>query len=495
MKTKNRKGAVSVFLCMVLLAIVVLAGAAGDACSLAVANSYTQRIHYLAAKSVLAEYDRHLFEDYGFMAFTGGEDEIASRIRRYAGEMCRTAGASGDEIMFFDLELTDVTVSCSGRGLRETGLFMQQLREIMKYQALETGLETLSGLIGGPVDIDSLYQNARDSYEGEKTALSETLPPDPETGEVPENPAERDPLELKQAAFDPENIPEGRTLRNTMVIESLPSRNAAGPHTREKAYRLGEEDALMDLGKDSSGFLDSFFSSVSSGGDKLLLMGYIGKHFRSVLKEGAVSKETFFLGEKEYLIRGKLSDKENLSAVRRELFLLRTGMNIAHIYSDPQKYDLTLTAAAATGAELFLPAVQFLIAAAWAGMEASEDMDTLMNGGKVPFMKTAGDWKLSLESIYGEKTVQPSYEEGRGLDYDGYLNLLMLTVGMNDLELRTMDLIQINMKGRYDRSFDFRNCITGFEDHAQFRRIPHLPSVLPGIIEDNVMQAEGVYEY
>ena len=110
-------------------------------------------------------------------------------------------------------------------------------------------------------------------------------------------------------------------------------------------------------------------------------------------------------------------------------------------------------------------------------------------------MKTAGDWKLSLESIYGEKTVQPSYEEGRGLDYDGYLNLLMLTVGMNDLELRTMDLIQINMKGRYDKSFDFRNCITGFEDHAQFRRIPHLPSVLPGIIEDNVMQAEGVYEY
>ena len=495
MKFRNNKGAVSVFLCAVLFSFILLAGAAGDACSLAVANSYAQRIHYLAAKSVLAEYDRHLFEDYGFMAFTGGEEEVADRIRFYAGQMCRVSEDSDDEIVLFDLELEDVTVSCAGCGISDTALFMEQIREIMKYQAAETGLETLGGLIGGPVDIDSLYQNAKTSYEGEKTALSETQEANPETGEVPENPAARDPLDLKQSSFDPENVPEGRTLRSSMVIESLPSRNTGVANSSEKTYRLGQEEDLMDLGEDSSVFLKSFFSRISSGGDKLILMGYVDSHFRSILQEGNTGGNTFFLGEKEYLLRGKLSDKENVSSVRRELFLLRTGMNIAHIYADPEKYDLTLTAAAATGAELFLPAVQFLIAAAWAGAEASEDIETLMSGGKVPFMKTAADWKLSLDSIYGETVIRPGYEEGRGLDYNGYLNLLMLTTSMNDLQLRTMDLIQINMKGRYDKRFDLRNCMTGFEDTAQFRRIPHLPSVLPGIIEDNVMRAEGVYEY
>ena len=66
---------------------------------------------------------------------------------------------------------------------------------------------------------------------------------------------------------------------------------------------------------------------------------------------------------------------------------------------------------------------------------------------------------------------------------------------MDVLQLMSMDLIQINMKGRYDKRFDFRNCIIGFSDTAAFDRIPHLPSVLPGIIEDNVMQTEGVFEY
>lgn len=493
MKTNRRKGAVSVLLCVILLSLVVLAGAAGDACSLAVANAYAQRIHYLAGKSVLAEYDRHLFEDYGFMAFTGGEEEIGERLQDYAGRMCRVSEDSSEEIVFFDLALSDVQVSCDGRSLGDKAVFMDQLREIMKYQTVETGIEAVLSSVGSGVDIDSLYRNAKDNYDSEKAALSEPLPEDPQTGEVPENPASRDPLELKENTFDPENVPEGRTLRNRMVTESLPSQNADHSHAREKTYRLGQEEELMTLGKDSAGFLDSFFSGIRSGTDKLLLLGYIDTHFRSMLKEG--SGETFFLGEKEYILRGKLSDKDNLASVKRELFLLRTGMNIAHIYSDPEKRSLTQAAAAATGAELFLPAVQFLITAAWAGAEAEEDLNTLMSGGKVPFLKTASDWKLSLDSIYGENRVQPGHQEGRGLDYDAYLDLLMLTVGMNEMQLRMMDLIQINMKGRYDKRFDFRNCITGFEDSASFERIPHLPSVLPGIIEDNVMKTEGVFEY
>ena len=493
MKTNKRKGAVSVLLCVILVSLVILAGAAGDACSLAVANAYAERIHYLAGKSVLAEYDRHLFEDYGFLAFTGGEEEVREKMQEYGGRMCRVSEDAADEIVIFDLDLSDVRVSCAGRSLSDKTVFMDQLREIMKYRTVATGLETLLSSMGSGVEIDGLYRDAKDSYDSEKTALTEPIPADPQTGEVPENPASRDPLDLKENTFDPESVPEGRTLRDRMVKESLPSKNGDHSHSREKIYRLGQEEELMTLGKDSAGFLDSFFSGIAYGTDKLLLMGYIDTHFRSMLKEG--SGESFFLGEKEYILKGKLSDKDNLSSVKRELFLLRTGLNIAHIYSDPEKRGLTQAAAAATGAELFLPAVQFLIAAAWAGAEAEEDLSTLMKGGKVPFLKSASDWKLSLESIYGENRVQSGHREGSGLDYDAYLDLLMLTVGTDQIELRTMDLIQINMKGRYDKRFDFRNCITGFEDTASFERIPHLPSVLPGIIEDNVMQTEGVFEY
>ena len=60
---------------------------------------------------------------------------------------------------------------------------------------------------------------------------------------------------------------------------------------------------------------------------------------------------------------------------------------------------------------------------------------------------------------------------------------------------RIMDLIQINMKGRYDIRFDLRNHITGFEVSADYERKAFLPEVLPGIVEEDLMHIEEVFSY
>jgi len=102
---KNNKGAISVLLCGIFLAVIIIVGAAADASSLAVANAYAKRTDYLASESVLAEYDRNLFKDYGLMAFNGGSDEIEERIKDYVDRMSRLKVKNKRSTVFFDIEL------------------------------------------------------------------------------------------------------------------------------------------------------------------------------------------------------------------------------------------------------------------------------------------------------------------------------------------------------------------------------------------------------
>ena len=86
---KNNKGAVSVLLLLILAVMITVIGAAGDVCSLAVAKAYAQRMNYMACKSVLAEYNSYLFEDYGLLGFEGGKDEIKDLVKNYNSMMKR----------------------------------------------------------------------------------------------------------------------------------------------------------------------------------------------------------------------------------------------------------------------------------------------------------------------------------------------------------------------------------------------------------------------
>ncbi len=486
------KGAVSVFLCAVLVSILVAVGAACDACSLATANAYAKRMNYMACKSVLAEYDRNLFEDYSLMGFNGGEQEISDRIRKYVKKMSRTGNKSGEEIVFFDVILNDIKVECGGTSLAESEIFMEQVREHIKDKSIEIGMEKILSYINGKNDISEKKDEAMSDFTKEK---EENKNKSRDDGTEQNETVERKPVSLNQNAFDAEDGTKDRVLRSRRIIESLPSGHESDINEK-KRYGLGKEEDLKELGEESSKYLDTFYSGISTGTDKLVLIEYIKLYFKNAVTENNSDSETFFSNECEYILKGRYSDENNKSSVKRDLFLLRTALNIAHIYADTEKNRLTLEAAAVIAPGPYAAAVQFLIASAWAGAEAREDIDLIYSGGKVPFKKDRKSWKLDLESVLsGGKKISVEYEGGKGLDYTDYLQLLMLTCSMEKLEKRTMDLIQINMKGRYNVQFDLRNCITGFSTDSYYERISYLPGVLPGIIEDSLMKVKGEYTY
>ena len=182
-------------------------------------------------------------------------------------------------------------------------------------------------------------------------------------------------------------------------------------------------------------------------------------------RNGQVNGEDhFFSSEVEYIICGKMSDEKNKRRTDLALEAVRTGLNLTHIYSDPEKVRAITEAA-----ELITPGpmgvvTQAAIAAAWAAAEAVNDVKLLHKDCRVPIFKTSASWAIDLDSILegysGEDgCIHPQTDTGR--KYDDYLRILLYVKDDNILTARILDLIQINMRKNYDEGFLVQECATG----------------------------------
>lgn len=195
--------------------------------------------------------------------------------------------------------------------------------------------------------------------------------------------------------------------------------------------------------------------------DRLIVNEYCEEFFDSFLSEG--DKEAKY--ELEYLISGKNTDEENLKKAVSQILLVREGMNLVHILSDSQKREeAKALAAIITGVTGLVPlngVITFFIMGIWALGEAIMDLKLLLDGRKVPFIKSRDTWNLSLEGILelGKQGNCPEgQEDEKGIDYTGYLKLLLFAGHSALLYYRLMDVIQLNIR-RVQDDFLISDCI------------------------------------
>lgn len=92
------------------------------------------------------------------------------------------------------------------------------------------------------------------------------------------------------------------------------------------------------------------------------------------------------------------------------------------------------------------------------------DLSIILNGDKLKnsldedALKNLNKNKADIINMDGAKSGS---EDGYGNGYEDYLLLLMFLVNENTRVLRTMDLVQINMKYRYYEDFNFAEYYTG----------------------------------
>ncbi len=162
-------------------------------------------------------------------------------------------------------------------------------------------------------------------------------------------------------------------------------------------------------------------------------------------------EKSFMKYQIEYIIAGKNSDKENLGSIVKRLIRWREVANVVYIFSDTAKCAEAETLAYTLAAVLQIPAlaepVKYSILFAWAYVESLTDVKCLLNGGKIPLMKTADDWKTSIWNIISFSGNVPDRESaGHGLDYQDYLRIMLYLEKSQIKNMRAMDIMEMDIR-------------------------------------------------
>lgn len=399
----RKKGSSSVFLVMILASVITLVMTFVSAAMRTAAIGYMDGLVNLSGRSVLSEFDLHLKDDYGLFAFRGHKQEIISKVTDYLSYTLDHNDYIG---------LSKVDANTAGYCLADVDIFEKEVCEYTKY-AIARGF--IEGLIN---DDDS---------------------------------GERKPVDMKS---------DGRTLRNHKIIDQLPS----GAHPGNGSIVESVKEMLSSGG-----------GIQERGTSNYMIVQYIMHTFKNAQKNGVKrglsadssgggqSKDTFFDSEAEYIIEGEMSDLKNRRELRADIVKIRNAVNLLFIWADPEMREKVLAAAELLGTEVAAPVAALGLSEAWALAEAENDMRILEHGKKVPLHKTKDTWATDVESVV--KNKESGYidtDSDKGLTYQGYL-MMFLFVEKRALKLgRMMDLMQINIQGRYDRTFLIREHNMGF---------------------------------
>ena len=237
--------------------------------------------------------------------------------------------------------------------------------------------------------------------------------------------------------------------------------------------------------------------------NKGIFVKYIELYFNNYAKISEYGNDdTALKYEMEYILNGNLNDKDNLTETIKKLVEVRNLSNGAYLITDGEKMQeittLAETVATAIGMPFLTPVAQAVIIEAWALTEAVIDVRQLLNGEKVPIVKSSENWNSSIKNI---GTFEDGRKNNTGLTYTQYLQTMIMIQKTKDTVFRTMDLVQVNMQKRYNKDFLISECFGMCEVEANLRIEPVFTSlpIVSYLIGDNnegyVYKTKMEYEY
>lgn len=161
------------------------------------------------------------------------------------------------------------------------------------------------------------------------------------------------------------------------------------------------------------------------------------------------SREGPLCYEAEYLLSGTDNDTENLKKVAWELLGIREAANCITLSADRDKMKEIETMAGVCAAAIFSPQAapifQTVLFLGWSSLESMFDVKQLLQGERVPLLKEKQDWHYSLENMI-KGLLDDSEATTKGLKYEDYLGLIMLSRKEKEIAYRFMDLIEMNIR-------------------------------------------------
>lgn len=247
-----------------------------------------------------------------------------------------------------------------------------------------------------------------------------------------------------------DNIEIGKTNSGLDLIETL------------------KQAATLFAGNESIGLED-----IKGIPDIFLMYFYQDEHFRNALN--LKDKKDHCLDyEEEYLLGGHLKDKENLQSIVNKVIIWRTVTNFISIMTDKEKqkvaHETALLIAGITGIEPLIHVTQTLILLAWAMEEAMVDTAALLQGKEVELIKSGRNFSVTYEQLLlmnHQKIQELSSKMMKSgpdsISYEQFISILLLWGSGTSTRLRTMDLVNGNLTNWYDKGFNLRQCVHGYD--------------------------------
>ncbi len=185
--TKKQKGAISVFLTLVLLPVMIFGFMTTDAARIYSAKVVVSDAGEMAMNAALAQFDDTLFDKYGLLAMKSTPESMQQDLETYFVNSLNGSGitgASGYEQILTLLEQNFEAISVDNTQVYQTEIEKQQILEYMKYRApvclTELVLEKLKFIKDSKKILDAMnkemdfaeeMEECQDAFEDAKNAL------------------------------------------------------------------------------------------------------------------------------------------------------------------------------------------------------------------------------------------------------------------------------------------------------------------------------------
>ena len=491
MDREGWKGSITVFLSITCILFLSLICAVTESARVQGARTQSANITGVGTFSLLSEYENALLESYEILAldctYGSGIFKLKKAEERFEGFLSANANPGKNFLAElctdpWKLTLKDCAIEKYQLLTDNNGeAFYQQAVDFMK---VNTGSLVISQLLECAEDAKDMQKYQEDYEAAQKkneTQISELEEQRQQKLEELQNKKQEEQETDVSTGQDTSVVkePEGNPLKelNKLRKKSILSIVTGDKNVSQKKISL---KGLPSRGVSRKGNykVQSEHNGLSAD---VLFREYLLLYFPNYLSGKSGGGLDYQL---EYIVGGKASDILNLKEVINRLLLLREGMNYLYCLQDEGMIaEAGSTAAVFTGF-LGIPAVttatQHALLLAWAYGESLVDVRILLDGGKVPLKKGAGDWKLSMENLGRITDIlqQGAAGENRGISYHGYLRMLLNLGNCRKQRMRALDMIQTELtKQKKTENFKAENCITAVRTSAQWECRPMFRSL------------------
>ena len=436
-----RRGAITVFLSLVLTIVLSLILAVTEGARISAIRMKFECVADIGMNSVLAEYHRQMLEQYDLlfvdMSYGTASASISNtqaHLKQYMQKNYETDSAIG-LLRFRDF----LAMDAGEASITEYSVASDQCGEVLKRQVTDymkdypTGaaLDAVSGWAAEVGTLESRdIQGERESYQAEIDSM-----------ELPKQ-------EVEEGVF--EEVPLNNPADAANATRSSGVLNLVIDSSEEiSKVKIAPEQYISHRSCQQGTGVCGEAQELTGAANDLVFQAYL---FRKFGYYGEELEKSLLKYQIEYVIAGEDTDWKNLESVAKKLLLWREVANVIYIFSDSAKIAEAEAMAAALAAVTLQPAllvpVQYTILFAWAYVESLMDVRCLLKGEKVPLMKTSQDWKTGINSILDVKGSMSGGEEGqgRGLSYKDYLMVMIFLMDSETRTIRAMDIMEMDIR-------------------------------------------------